>query len=42
MPVFPPRLADLAPGTLLDVIIEITQYIALFNAAGTPGTAQPI
>jgi Asp-tRNA(Asn)/Glu-tRNA(Gln) amidotransferase A subunit family amidase len=24
------------------VIIEITQYIALFNAAGTPCTAQPI
>ncbi len=42
MPVFPPRLADLAPGSLLDVIIEITQYIALFNAAGTPCTAQPI
>jgi amidase len=42
MPVFPPRLADLTPGSLLDVIIEITQYIALFNAAGTPCTAQPI
>jgi amidase len=42
MPVFPPRLADLTPDSLLDVIIEITQYIALFNAAGTPCTAQPI
>jgi amidase len=42
MPVFPPRLADLTPGSLLDVIIEITQYIALFNAAGTPCTTQPI
>src|SRR3984957_20211894 len=34
MPVFPPRLADLTPDTLLDVIIEITQCIALCNAAG--------
>ena len=42
MPVFPPRLAGLTPDSLLDVIIEITQYIALFNAAGTPCTAQPI
>ena len=42
MLVFPPRLADLTPDSLLDVIIEITQYIALFNAAGTPCTAQPI
>ena len=42
MPVFPPRLADLTPDSLVDVIIEITQYIALFNAAGTPCTAQPI
>ena len=42
MPVFPPRLGDLTPDSLVDVIIEITQYIALFNAAGTPCTAQPI
>ena len=42
MPAFPPRLADLAPDSLVDVIIEITQYTGLFNAAGTPCTAQPI
>jgi amidase len=42
LPVFPPRLADLAPASLVDVIIEITQYTGLFNAAGTPCTAQPL
>jgi amidase len=42
LPVFPPRLDDLAPDSLVNVIIEITQYTGLFNAAGTPCTAQPI
>jgi amidase len=42
LPVFPPRLADLAPESLVDVIIEITQYTGLFNVAGTPCTAQPV
>jgi hypothetical protein len=42
MPVFPPPLADLAPDSLVDVIIKITQYTGLFNAAGTPCTAEPI
>ncbi len=42
MPIFPPRLADLTPETLVNVIIEITQYTGLFNAAGTPCTAQPV
>jgi Asp-tRNA(Asn)/Glu-tRNA(Gln) amidotransferase A subunit family amidase len=42
MPAFPPRLADLTPASLVDVIIEITQYTGLFNAAGTPCTAQPV
>ncbi len=31
-----------AAGTSIFTTIEITQYIALFNAAGTPCTAQPI
>ena len=39
---FPPALADLAPDLLVDVIIQITLYTGLFNAAGTPCTAQPI
>jgi hypothetical protein len=53
MPVFPPRLADLTPDSLVDVIIEITQYIgavqrgrnALHRTAhprsGHPHTGQP-
>jgi len=39
--VFPPRLADLTPGSLVDIVIEITRYTGLFNAAGVPCTAQP-
>jgi len=42
MPVFPPRLDDLTPGSLVNVIIEITAYAGLFNAAGVPCTAQPV
>ena len=42
MPVFPPRLADLTPASLVDTIVEITQYTGLFNAAGVPCTAQPV
>jgi len=42
LPVFPPRLDDLTPDSLVNVIIEITQYTGLFNAAGTPCTAQPV
>ena len=42
LPVFPPRIEDLDTDSLVNVIIEITQYTGLFNAAGTPCTAQPI
>jgi amidase len=42
MPVFPPRLADLTPDSLVNMIIEVTQYTGLFNAAGVPCTAQPV
>lgn len=42
LPSFPPRLADLTPDSVVNVIIEITQYTGLFNAAGTPCTAQPV
>src|SRR5579859_3660167 len=42
LPVFPPRLDDLTPDSLVNTIIEITQYTGLFNAAGTPCTAQPV
>jgi Asp-tRNA(Asn)/Glu-tRNA(Gln) amidotransferase A subunit family amidase len=42
MPVFPPRLEDVTAETLVSVAIEITGHVALWNAAGTPATAQPI
>jgi amidase len=42
LPVFPPRLDDLNPDTMVPTAIEITRHTALFNAAGTPCTAQPV
>jgi Asp-tRNA(Asn)/Glu-tRNA(Gln) amidotransferase A subunit family amidase len=39
---FPPRLDAITPDTLLPIIVEITKHVALFNAAGTPCTAQPV
>ena len=42
MPVFPPKLADVTPDSLVNVIIEVTRYTGLFNAAGVPCTAQPV
>jgi Asp-tRNA(Asn)/Glu-tRNA(Gln) amidotransferase A subunit family amidase len=42
MPVYPPRLEDLTPDSLVDIVIQITQYTGLFNAAGVPCTAQPV
>jgi Asp-tRNA(Asn)/Glu-tRNA(Gln) amidotransferase A subunit family amidase len=42
MPVFPPRLEDLSPDSLINVVIEITRYTGLFNAAGVPCTVQPV
>jgi amidase len=41
MPIFPPRLDEL-PADLMPIVIEITKHNSLFNAAGTPCTAQPI
>jgi amidase len=42
MPVFPPRLEDLTPDSLVDIVIQTSQYTGLFNAAGVPCTAQPV
>jgi amidase len=42
MPAFPPKLADVTPESLVNVIIEVTRYTGLFNAAGVPCTAQPV
>jgi amidase len=40
--VFPPQLAEVTPDSLVNVIIEVTRYTGLFNAAGVPCTAQPV
>jgi amidase len=42
MPVLPPRIDAITADTLLPAIIEITHHVALFNAAGTPASAQPV
>lgn len=42
MPCFAPRLDALTPESLLGIVIELTQYVSLFNAAGLPCTAQPV
>lgn len=42
LPEFPPHLDDLNPDSLLGHIVEITRYTSVFNAAGTPATAQPV
>lgn len=42
MPIFPPRLDEITADSLLPLVIEITKHVALFNAAGTPCTAQPV
>jgi hypothetical protein len=38
----PPRLDQIGGDALVPVIIEITSHVSLFNAAGTPCTAQPV
>jgi amidase len=42
LPIFPPRIDAIGPDNLLATVIEITTHVALFNAAGTPCTAQPV
>jgi len=42
MPVFPPRLEDVTPDTLVPMAIELTSHVTPFSAAGVPCTAQPI
>jgi amidase len=42
LPIFPPRIDEIGPDNLLPIVIEITRHVALFNAAGTPCTAQPV
>lgn len=42
MPIFAPRIDAITPDTLLPLTIEVTKYATVFNAAGTPCTAQPV
>ena len=42
LPIFPPRLEDLDPDSMLATVIELTRNLSLFNAARTPCTAQPV
>jgi amidase len=42
LPIFPPRLDAVTEETMLPIVIDITRHVSLFNAAGTPCTAQRI
>jgi amidase len=42
MPVFPPRIDEVGGDRMVQAIIELTRHVSLFNAAGTPCTAQPV
>ncbi len=42
LPMFPPSLEQVSGEGLVTTIIEITRHASLFNAAGTPCTAQPV
>lgn len=42
LPIFPPRLDEVTADALVTMAIDITRHVSLFNAAGTPCTAQPI
>jgi len=42
LPIFPPRLDEIDENTFFPLVLELTKHVALFNAAGTPGTAQPV
>jgi amidase len=42
LPIFPPRLDGLTADSIVPTAIELTKHVSLFNAAGTPCTAQPI
>jgi amidase len=40
--VFPPSIEQVTPDSLMEVTLEITKHVAVFNAAGAPATAQPV
>jgi len=41
MPLFPPRI-DAIPADPTELVIALSSYTSVFNAAGSPATAQPI
>ena len=41
LPIFPPRIDEI-PEDPTPIVIDITRHTSLFNAAGTPCTAQPV
>ena len=42
LPIFPPRIDAVGGDAMLPVVIDITRHVSLFNAAGTPCSAQPV
>jgi amidase len=42
LPMLPPRLDEITADSLLPLIVQITKHVAVFNAAGAPGIAQPV
>ena len=42
MPIFPPRLDELGPESMLGLAIDMTKHVAPFNVAGVPCSAQPV
>ena len=42
MPVYPPRIDQVTPDSLVPLAIELTSHVTPFSAAGVPCTAQPV
>jgi amidase len=42
LPIFAPTLESVTADTMVQIAIDITRHVSLFNAAGTPCTAQPV
>jgi amidase len=42
LPILPPRLDAITSESMMPTVIDITNHVALFNAAGAPCTAQPV
>jgi amidase len=42
LPILPPRLDAVTEETMMATVIDLTAHVSLFNAAGTPCTAQPV